>query len=773
MTSISNVNTSIYLEDVVREVNVGSPYLEKTMYIDDAISQFIDKICSYDYDAVIRWIRSEEKSNSKISHRFINNMQLVTHIGVHKFEGCVASASAIKDFDRHKACQFLIDRFGYHQLARYKDEKCSGAYNFYNSYKERSTPIISLDCIALQEKILSRSNSIEFVNYAGIIDFCAIPYVKGEEYVIIPFTLYESIVNGMTRTYFAPGLPDSKYKLFNALELNRKKNMNVILFENLRMASDFHSTLHKLCHNNESKYVVTSYYGGYDCVDNVDFSCLWNQNVYIVPSLSRDSYLKASLYVEKCKSAGVYNVSVSLLPILEFPKVDNFTDIESISDPFIYHIADLSLYWRDVDFLNLLDNIIKFSVTPAEYERWIDSMMLAKEPSVLPKEKNLSSIVKNVGKLLDSPLHEESNSHFSLDRVLAPKKLAQIVGCSNSGKTMSLSSLLVALSDGCDIFMFKYNSPRKILLVDVETSESELRKIYDQCNQIISANKKSVNNIDYISLLESQDKYDFDITSSSTQSDLELYIKNHNYDLFVIDNLQSLDSRLSSSSSEWDKVYKFFRKLCSLDMCVLVLHHTPDGDKTKPFGIARLKQSFQTIIVLEGPESINKELSNDNNFKNKFAKKYVDRPGTFVRISFNKCKPDPRLEKLKFQYHLPYVDITKSTAKQWIADPANPDHFLWGNEHNVFSNQPIVSEVATSNDIEKLKPISVDDKSKIHYDMVINYAKDNLYFNGAQIERKFNWSKRHVREILSSLVDSKKLHQSGTTSNRRYRFRIS
>lgn len=755
--------------DSIRQVNLGNSYIENTLHIKDVILQCIESICEYN-ESVLSFCYELADKHRNILLYVNDKLKIEFDINRAKYKGYVAFISITHCLENDDAALLLIRKFNFDQLEKLLNINSNRKYSSRHAYYNRNPKVIGPDVITLQGKSFSKSKEILFTNYSGGVDFCAIPYVNGEEYFILPFTLYEKNVERNTDYYLAPGLPDSKCLLLNAHVLNLKKNMKVFLFENLRMAVEFQSRIDDSQSISKDNHVSTSNYGGVSAINSVEFSPIRGQDVYFIPNPSKVGYLNVREYYEKCIAAGANKFMVVIEPHLEYPKHGEKEDYESFSCPFERYVAKTAYCCRDHELFFIVNRIMKYSINPSEYLQWAHSMMLIEDP-VASQESGLRSIVKNIGELVRSPFLEQRSSSFSLDQLLGPKKLMEIIGYSNSGKTMTGSSLLVALSDGNDVFMFKNNTPKRILLVDCETGESNLQQIYMQCKQIIASKKSSLDNIDYISLLDSGDKYDFSITSQETQADLIKFFKSSNYDLLVIDNLQSLSSIISFSPSKWDIVYKFFQKLHSLGVAVLVFHHTPESNKTKALGISRLTESFQTIMVLEGPDSFKNEQNKEKINEDPFVVKYVDQPGTFVRISFNKCKPDPRLEKLTFQYHLPFVDVTKSNAKHWIADPANYDHDHTDDLHdevNFLNSLPKDAEIQVQD-----YPYSVrSDEFLRNCNLIIDYADEHPDFNGVQIQKAFSLRKRYVKKILDHLVESSVLDRSGSTSTTKYRLRL-
>lgn len=765
--------------EALRFENVASPYINDLVEKEEIAAQFLENLCIQEHKRAENWLYGKYKHRSKEWMYWLSAGSNPLDVKLKTGNGLLIPRIVASDCVTYEeAIRKIIRGCDFWQLGNYLGEKPSGRPD--GVLRRGVSSVVAPECLAIGNKNYNKSNEIYIRNYSGVIDSGVISYNCNDCYILSPLVAYQAFGHDIPIGFLSLGLPNGKHSLLNSDTLNLKKNLTVLFFDNFRLGSEMSSRINDSSVVSNSDYISTSNYGGFSALDNADTACLRRQNVILIPRPTKESYISALDAAEKLLSAGALSVKIYNECVVEYPKADLSLDIDFISDPFYRFLINNSYCSNDHELFNIVNRIVKKSLILTEFRRWAISVMLIQDPGVVSIKGRLSSIVKNMDDLVESPVIEQHKSSFSLDNLLRPKKFMQIVGSPNSGKTMVVTSILVALSDGSDVFMFKDNSPRRILLVDCETGESDLQKIYKQCKQILAKKNNSVSNIDYISLMDLQEDYEFDLTSETTQSELLDLVSDKNYDLFVIDNLHSLDSNLSSSKPKWEKVYKLFVKLGLMDVAVLLLHHTPSSDNTKPHGISRLLEAFHTIIVLEGHDAIAKELglkndidafAEDYDTQNHFFFKCKNDPGTFIRMSFKKCKPDPRLEKRTFQYHLPFIDITKCDAKDWVVDPEN---FSLDSSGDLSKTEDIIFDESRGFDSKSdlLATTNGENVFDIDCKRVMEFAAECNYFNRPQIMNKFSWSKRYVTRIFRHLVQSKLLDYTGKTSDTKYFIRF-
>ena len=759
--------------------NVASPYVTNLLLKEEICAQFLETICIHEYKRVEAWLSGKYGPRSKEAMYWLRFGDRSLDFKLKTGNGLLVSLIVTREtVTIEEAIRIIIGGCNLWQLGSYLDEKTSGCPSTVS--RRGISSVVSPERLFIDNKNYSKSNEIYIRNYSGVIDSGVISYYFNDCYILSPLVAYQAFGYDIPIDFLSLGLPNGRHSLLNSDSLNLKKNSTVLFFDNFRLGSEISSRINDSSVVSNLEYISTSNYGGFCALDNADIACSRRQNIILIPRPTKESYISAIDAAEKLLSAGALSVRIYNECVVEYPKADLSVDTDSISDPFCRFLLNNSYSSKDHELFNIVNRIERKSLNLTEFRRWAISVMLIQDSGVVATKGGLPSIVKNMGDLVDSPIIQQSKSSFSLDNLLRPKKFMQIVGSPNSGKTVGVTSILVALSDGSDVFMFKDNSPRRILLVDCETGESDLQKIYKQCKQILAKKNNSVSNIDYISLMDLQEEIVFDLTSETTQSELLDLVSDKKYDLFVIDNLHSLDSNLSSSKPKWEKVYKLFVKLGLMDVAVLLLHHTPSSDNTKPHGISRLLEAFHTIIVLEGPDALAKELGlkddtevfvEDSDIQNTFFSQYAKYPGTFIRMRFTKCKPDPRLEKHTFQYHLPFVDITKCDAKNWVADPEN---YSLESSGDLSKTEDRFFDEFRDLDLQSNLSVSTNSESAFDVDCkrVMEFAAECNYFNGSQIKRKFSWPKRYVTRIFRHLVQSKLLDYTGKTSDTKYFIRF-
>jgi hypothetical protein len=769
-----SVTQAVNFKELIRDVNIESPYLENTVLMCSVVSQCIETICSYDKERMSMWVSGIVNQDHAISVNFTEQGMLLAKIYFQRIEGFVPFVSAVKNLSMEGASRFILDNFGYFQLARLLGLKRSGGYSSSISYLGTDPKVICPKVIKIGERNFYKSTGLLFRNYSGAVDFCVISYVNKEYYFLLPCALYaNNSKQGIRDLFLAPGLHESKHLLFNANVLNSTKNLNVLFFENLRIAGDFHNRIQDSLSVSKNEYVSTAHYGGINYINDVDFSCLYGQNVYIISFPSKESYLKIIDYAEKCLSAGANKVMIVLDPILEYPKYGSDVDYAALPCPFERFVAHNAFCYKERELSPMIYRILKYAIPFERYFSWAQEMMLIDVPNSVPSNESFSSLVSNGYDMVCKPLKDMDDNVISLNIMLRPDKVTMLAGYSHEGKTMFMMSLILAHIAGIDLLIFKNNNPGKVLLVDSESGEDFVQEVLMQLSQAYDVNKSVLRGFKYISLLDMpRDRVnDFDLLSENTQLELKAYVEDNGVNLLVLDNLQSMFENASASSKTLYLLIKFVELMQSIGIAVLLVHHTIDSKKDKPQGLTQLVNRMRNWILLEGPATLGPELEKLGVAGDPFVKKFIDEPGVLARVVFKKCNSYPRLRGRKFLYHLPYANIRNQEPKKWISDIEGHNYYGDGclcSQDNVDFLNPVESASYTNEAID-IAPI---DDFKNNCDKVIEYAQDHSGFNGVQIQRAFSWSKKPVKKILDHLVESGVLDRTGSTSSRMYRLRV-
>lgn len=771
------------LRDVLGELNHGSSYLENTKFIREVVAQCLESVLVYDNDNVLPWVHGEAEKHREIMLFVTGQGKVEFEINREKYKGYVSFCSATQNIPKEKAVRFLIEMLGYVQLARLLDvnlnKKTSSGYTYFG----RNPKVIGPEVIDLRGRYFYKSNEILFSNFSGGVDFCVVPYINGDEYFLLPFTLYKKPARTGAQGFLAPGLPSSKHLLLNANSLNSKKNGKVLFFENLKMASEIQSRIDDAKSIPKDVYIITAHYGGINAIDNVDMSCIAEHDVYIIPSPSKDGYFNAIMYAKKFMELGANKVMVVLDPTLEHPKREIDDDYAELSSPIERFIAQNAICYKERDIAPMIDRIVKFAIPYERFVSWAQDMMIINVTSSVSSDDSFSSLVSNGFDMVRAPLKEIDDTVISLHVFLRPDKVTMCAGFSHEGKTIFNMSLVLSYISGIDMFIFKNNKPGNVLLVDSESGEDFIQEILVQLSKAYGVEESVLAAFHYISLLDMPRDNDnrFDLLSEITQIWLQDYVEKNYISLIVLDNLQSMFENASSSSKVLHLLTKFVELMQSINVAVLLIHHTLDSKKDKPQGLTQLINRMRNWILLEGPATLGPELVKLDEDGDPFVAKFIHEPGVLVRVVFKKSNSYPRLRGKKFLYHLPFANVRTQESKKWIS--ADDDYYASdecnfsdfdGSKHlgcvdSESFNDGVIDIIPTDDKVADIKPVDV---FQVRCDIVIKYAQNHPDFNGAQLQRVFSWTKKPVKKILDHLVESGVLDRTGSTSTRMYRLRL-
>ena len=112
-----SVTQAVNFKELIRDVNIESPYLENTLLMSSVVSQCIESICSYEKERMSMWAGGIVNQDHAISVNFAEQGMLLAKIYFQRIEGFVPFVSAVKNLSMEGASRYILDNFGYYQLA--------------------------------------------------------------------------------------------------------------------------------------------------------------------------------------------------------------------------------------------------------------------------------------------------------------------------------------------------------------------------------------------------------------------------------------------------------------------------------------------------------------------------------------------------------------------------------------------------------------------------------------------------------------------------------
>lgn len=609
-----------------------------------------------------------------------------------------------------------------------------------------------------------KSDTIFFRNYSGMNCFSVIIYKNVKKSVVVPLILIEEeYQDGFVNFCLAPGVPNKLLPLFAADVLNQKKRLNVILCCNLDVGNNLRKLLCDSQSVSQDEFLITFHYGGVDYIDRTDFSSLYGQNVFIVPDADKNSFLNLSKYVDKCTKVESLSVKIFNIPVLSHEINSVNVDTDMLSCPWERHVVKHSFSYFQNDFFYIIKHIHERSISFSEYDRWATKVMLSGFDT--HHDTNTVNLFKSVRDNMGSMSKSNNLNKIDLDVLISPNNMLLLVGFSNSGKGMVLLTFLQGIAYGTDAFFFKGHSKRKVYIIDGESGEPRLLQRINQLESAYKSTTTDDDNFFYLSLLDLDPKIKFNLMSLDSRNKIKQEMIDNDAKVLAIDNLFSISSEASTSSTKWKELVEWFKELQYAGIAIILAHHT-GKEKKDPYGLTQIQSQLQTFLLVEDRDCISKEYHNSNH-KNSFVDNFFNGEGSFIRLKFKECKPIPSLEKEGFFYHLPLPDEDNGHYYKWISeDDFTKENFqTTDNYSSKFTNNTLVDiDTHNINDNFHFKDNTVILK-------VIEYAKTKTKFNGSDLERDLGLSKRKRTKVLNFLVSKCVLDKTGSTSDTNYQIR--
>lgn len=761
------------LVDVLGFQNIASPYVDDLLIIEQNTAQFLEILCIEECKKVEEWLCQEFGSNSPEVKYWLGAGSLPLSVKLVNGNGLIIPLIvASKTVSTEEAIRIIIDGCNFGPLGNYYGEKPSGLPK--HALRRGASRVVAPECLVIENMNFSKSNEIYIKNYSGMIDSGILCFRSKDRYILLPLDSYQAYDYNIPFYFLSLGLPDAKLQMLNTDLMNSNKNSKVFLFENPMIANDFSLLIKDSSLVSSKECIATSHYGGLKCFNNVDRSSLRCQDVYLILSPSRDSYIDVIDYADKCRSAGARSVKIFLDPILAYKRTDFGMSYNSVPCPFDRYILNNSFCYKQNDLLPMINRFIDFSITPEAYFSWAQEHMLIDNGSV-SLDDGFSSIVTNGYDMAQCPLPDKDYKNVSLHDLLAPDKATMAVGFSHEGKTLFTMSLITSYISNKDIFIFKNKRKGNALLVDSESGKDFIHEVFLQITKAYDVEDNDLRSFHYISLLDMphEKARDFDLLSENTQLKLKEYVQENGISLIVLDNLQSMFENATSSSKTLYLIIKFIELMQSIRVAVLLVHHTLYSNKRKPHGLTQLTNRMRNILLLEGYTTLSSELMKlgEDDVGDPFVQKFIDHEGIIMRLVFTKCNSYPQLRNKSFLYHLHFADIRTQVPKKWISE--TDDYDCYDDNCDLIQGSLAQCSCCDSEScVDVLSDVEPADDFQKYCDLVKSYAHDHPDFNGAQIQSEFRLSKKEVKKVLDCLVDSGILNKTGTTSNRRYRIRF-
>ena len=207
-----------------------------------------------------------------------------------------------------------------------------------------------------------------------------------------------------------------------------------------------------------------------------------------------------------------------------------------------------------------------------------------------------------------SELHSEKQE--PRERLLAPwfleRQRCMVFAQTGIGKSLFVTSLALAIAGGGEVFGWKADKPRKVLIVDGEMDRSEIKQRIEPLLETVSggASERALSNITVLARdFQGADTRFPDLADPSGQQQLFDVVATLQPEVVILDNASTL-FRLDdeNAASAIDPLIDLLSGVRSRGAATILVHHSDKHGKTYR-GSSKLAATFETIIGLRKRET--------------------------------------------------------------------------------------------------------------------------------------------------------------------------
>lgn len=507
-------------------------------------------------------------------------------------------------------------------------------------------------------------------DFAGCVEQAICVYRNQEDKTFKILAAREMILNncGKKIPRLTIGRAPAYPYLLGRTEIDRNWDATVILPLNLDVALKLRVLAQNLQPARGNDFIVSGIITNYASLKYNELSLLRYHRVILIPEFHREGLLAVDDAVSLCQKAGAADVSIYPWPLFLTEPAHATT---AWGEEFQRHGTRLDM--EEPPFL-LLEKIEREALSFSDFHHILE------ESGVLTTEKNTHEAshptaitVKHLNELKQGNV-DEQQFFPDLGRMFSVGQISLLWGASNSGKSLVAQTIALALASGSPAFSIKNSSgPRRVMLIDGELTEEELRS---RVEQLASDHIDFVEKNLLFSSMRGASVENSNIISDDFANELCKTVRDNDIQVVIIDNLITLASAATYGN---DDLFALIRNIERNGAAVIIVHHsTKRGDAFK--GPSNLGSKSQNIIQVDGRDT----LMADEELEAELMDALDSTDGAVVRLRWQKCKTAPMMEGKSFGFQLPLggtweavsgeVEAVSSTAVASGADVASmPD----------------------------------------------------------------------------------------------------
>lgn len=387
-----------------------------------------------------------------------------------------------------------------------------------------------------------------------------------------------------------------------------------------------------------TQLIISGFLGENSTIKSLAFDSLSRHPVTIITAPHQRSWGYLKELVQCCEKVGAKSIKIYPWPI--------FVNGDSID--FSIHTAELqqilkekSQYCSSENIQSLIKDIYGEAIPAGDFPEWEKSSGFNQPQSKHKNAHDKYSVMRNIDNL-NVAFSRKKISQVTLREMFASHYISLIWGSSNAGKSWVALEIAISLAAGKPCFYWTASSPCNVCYFDGEMGQDldlrvkQLAQEQQNLNILITSNLHTIPPNSKLAL-----------RSDETQEIIISELKEKKINILIFDNVLSIIPEAAQNSTT---LFNFFAKLIHEKIGVIFIHHSCKDGKEHKGSVDFLSRS-QNVIHLEGREQLQKETNKDLNHGDELISKdlelALETPGPLVRVTIDKCKVAPNLERLR------------------------------------------------------------------------------------------------------------------------------
>ena len=393
-----------------------------------------------------------------------------------------------------------------------------------------------------------------------------------------------------------------------------------------------------------TQLIISGFLGEKAIIKSLAFGSLSRHPVTIITAPHQRSWEYLKELVQCCEKVGAKNIKIYPWPI--FANEDSI-DFSIYTEELQKILKEKSQYCSSENIQSLIKDIYVEGIPAGDFPEWEKSRGLNQPQSKHKNAHDKYSVMRKIDNL-NVTFSRKKISQVALREMFASHYISLIWGSSNAGKSWVALEIAISLAAGKPCFYWTASSPCNVCYFDGEMGQDldlrvkQLAQEQQNLNMLINSN---LHIIQHNSKLAPR--------SDETQEIIISELKEKKINILIFDNVLSIIPEAAQNSTT---LFNFFAKLIHEKIGVIFIHHSCKDGKEHKGSVDFLSRS-QNVIHLEGREQLQKETNKDLNhgderiFKN--LELALETPGPLVRVTIDKCKVAPNLERQAMVYKMP------------------------------------------------------------------------------------------------------------------------